>query len=198
MAIQRPAVPKAEKVQLGEGVVVFNFNPNNWDDNNTVPFGATRGGGSYTVEPTNHPIRFDGDRGENTKGMKRRMEWNITIETTALELDLENIAKIMPGKINEVDEASDVPNYKLYRPNVEFTEEDYIDNMAYITETKDGRLVAYVIENVLGDGTLTAAFAEQDELTSEVTFTAHFDPNKMNSVPTYVVYYEKEQSEIEE
>lgn len=198
MPITRPAVPKPENVQLGEGILVFNFNPDDWDDAESIPFGATRGGGSYNVEPTNQPIRFDGDRGEHTKGLKRRTEWVITITATSLELDLEQVARIMPGTIETVagDVGATVPDYKKYRPKVDFEDTDYLTNLAYITETAKGQVVAYVIENVLGDGTLTAAFADKDEVTGETTFTAHFDPTKMDEVPTYIVHYEAETPEV--
>jgi len=188
MAIKRPAIPKPENVQLGEGILVFNFNPDDWDDPESIPFGATRGGGQYNVEPTNQPIRFDGDRGEHTKGLKRRTEWNITITATALELDLEQLARIMPGTIEEVS-GMNTPDYRKYRPKVDFEESDYIKNLAYITQTAAGNVVAYVIENVLGDGALTAAFADKDEVVAETTFTAHFDPENYDVVPTYVVHY---------
>lgn len=189
MPIQRPAVPKPDNVQLGEGVLVFNFDPTNWDSVDTIAFGATRGGGSYNVEPTNKPIRFDGDKGEDTKGLKRRQEWKITIVATALELDHAKMTKYMPGTVTTVPATADVPSYTEYRPNADFKDEDYIPNMAYITETKTGDVVAYVIENVLGDGALSAALADKDEVVAETTFTAHFDPNNMHTIPTYIVQY---------
>lgn len=189
MGINRPAVPSPGKVQLGEGVLIFNFNPDDWDDENAIPFGATRGGGSYNTERTNLPMRFDGDKGENTKDLKRVSEWVITITANALELDLELLKKIMPGKTETVA-GTTTPGYEKYRPNVDYQEEDYIENMAYVTETYDGRVVAYVIENVLGDGPFSAAFEDKNEIVPETTFTAHFDPKKMSEVPTYIAYYE--------
>lgn len=191
MMIQMPATPKAENVQLGEGVLIYNFNPDNWEDDKSILFGATRGGGTYTVEPTNKPIRFDGDRGENTKGMKRKTEWVITIVSNALELHMDNLKRIMPGKI-EQKTGETTPNYKKYRPKIDYEDEDYQGNIAYVTKTHAGGLVAYVIENALGDGSLAAAFEDKEEVVSETTFTAHFDPNNMQTVPTYIVHYDNE------
>lgn len=195
MPIQRPAVPKPENVQLGEGVLIFNFNPDDWDDPEAIPFGATRGGGSYNVERTNLAMRFDGDRGENTKGLKRITEWVITITANALELDLDLMAKIMPGGIEEVSGGTSVPGYRKYRPKINYEESDYLKNLAYVTESYAGGLVAYVIENPLGDGALSAAFEDKNEVVAETTFTAHFDPEKMDEVPTYIVHYETETSD---
>ncbi|WP_163583283.1 hypothetical protein [Gracilibacillus saliphilus] len=191
MPIQRPAVPSPDKVQLGEGVLVFNFNPDDWDDSEAIPFGATRGGGNYNVEPTNLPMRFDGDRGEHTKGLKRKTEWVIQITANALELDLDLLSKVMPGTIEQVT-GETTPNYKKYRPNVDYKLSDYIDNLAYITKTHGGQTIAYVIENVLGDSAFQAAFEDKNEVVPETTFTAHFDPENMNEVPTYVLEYEAE------
>lgn len=197
MSISRPVVPSPDKVQLGEGFLVFNFNPNDWNDPKTIKFGATRGGGSYNVEPTKLPIRFDGDRGENTKGLNRISEWLITITANALELDLVLLSKVLPGKVEKVtvDVESKVPNYDKYRPNLQYLNEDYIDNLAYITRTHTGKKVAYVIENVLGDGALSAAFEDKNEIVPETTFTAHFDPEDMDTVPTFVTWYEADKPE---
>lgn len=191
MAIQRPAVPKPENVQLGEGVLVFNFNPDDWEDSEAIPFGATRGGGSYNVERTNYAMRFDGDKGENTKGLKRTTEWVITIVANALELDIDLMDKAMPGSIENVTGTS-TPDYKKYRPKLDFEDSDYLKNLAYITQTYAGNLVAYVIENPLGDGAISAAFEDKNDVVSETTFTAHFDPEKMDEVPTFIVHYEPE------
>lgn len=194
MTIKRPVAPKPEKVQLGEGVLVFNFNPDNWDDPESIPFGATRGGGTYSIERTNNAMRFDGDKGENTKGLKRVNEWVISIVANALELDLNLLPKVLPGKVENVESTpeSGVPGYKKYRPNPDYQEEDYLKNLAYITQTYAGNLVAYVIENPLGDGALSVAFEDKNELVPETTFTAHFDPENMKEVPTYVLHYDQE------
>ncbi|WP_209121509.1 hypothetical protein [Alkalihalobacillus sp. BA299] len=189
MPINRPAVPKPENVQLGEGVLIFNFNPDDWDDVNATAFGAVRGGGSYNIEPTNKPIRFAGDRGEDTKGLKRRTEFKITISASALELDHAKLQKFMPGTVTNTAATTNVPSYNKFRPNTDFADTDYIGNLAYITSNKNGDIVAYVIENVLGDGAFTAAMTDKDEIVSEVTFTAHFDPNDMDKVPAYIVQY---------
>lgn len=189
-----PSAPKPENVQLGEGVLIYNFNPDDWDDPESIPFGATRGGGTYTVEPTNKAIRFDGDKGENTKGAKRITEWVITIVANALELDMENLKRIKPGTI-ESKTSTTTPSYKKYRPKSTYEEEDYQKNIAYVTKTHAGTIVAYVIENALGDGSLSAAFEDKEEVVSESTFTAHFDPDNMSEVPTYVIHYDAETEE---
>ncbi|WP_027964734.1 hypothetical protein [Halalkalibacillus halophilus] len=67
-------------------------------------------------------------------------------------------------------------------------------NLAYITRTHSGALVAYVIENALVDGALSAAFGDKEEVVSETTLTAHFDPANMNEVPTYIIHYDGETS----
>ncbi|WP_416149505.1 hypothetical protein ACM26V_00450 [Salipaludibacillus sp. HK11] len=197
MPITRPAVPNPKNVQLGAGVLVFNFNPDDWDAPETIAFGAVRGGGSYNVEPTNKPIRFDGDRGEDSKGLKRKTEQKIQITVTALELDHAKLKKNMPGKVTNVTNGVDVPEYNKYRPKVDYDEEDYIENLAYITSNVNGDVVAYVIENVLGDGALSMAFTDKDEVVAETTFTAHFDYEQLDDdgeviVPTYIVQYESE------
>ncbi|MBU9724124.1 MULTISPECIES: hypothetical protein [Bacillaceae] len=186
----RKAVAKPQSTQLGEGVLIYNFNPDDWNDEESVAFGATRGGGSYNVEPTNKPIRFDGDNGEDTKGLKRREEWKITITANALEFDHEKMQRYMPGTTETKNQDIHNPAYTKYRPKVDFDDEDYFENLAYVTQTKSGDVVAYVIENVLPDGAFSAAFNDKDEVVAETTFTAHFDPEKMNEVPTYIVYYE--------
>lgn len=189
--INRPAVPKPENVQLGEGVLIFDFDPSYWSSPDSIPFGAVRGGGSYNVEPTNQGIRFDGDKGEDVKGLKRRTEWKITITANALELDHAKLLNYMPGTTEVVASTTEEPGYTKYRPNVDFADADYFSNLAYVTETKSGMVVAYVLENVLADGAFSAAMNDKDEIVSEVTFTAHFDPTNMDLVPTYVLQFDQ-------
>ncbi len=189
----KPTSPQPENVQLGEGVLVFNFDPTALDGTDEVPFGAVRGGGTYNIERTDKPIRYDGDHGEDTKGLKRATEWKITISANALELDHEKLAMFMPGTKEVVTETvvPEDPGHTKFRPNANLTDTDYINNLAYITRTQSGMLVAYVIENVLGDGNFSAAFADKDEIVPEVTFTAHFDPANPDVVPTYIAQFDQ-------
>lgn len=187
--IKRPTAPEPKKVQLGNGVVVINFNPDDWDDKDSILLGATRGGGSYNVEKTNRAIRFDGDRGENTKDLKVIDEWIFTLVTNILEVDLDNIKRAMPGTIEEVEESQKTPGYRKLRPNVQYKEDDYFKNVAYITQSYAGNVVGYVIENALGDGNLSATFEDKNEVVPEVTFTGHFDRKELDKVPTYIVEY---------
>lgn len=186
----RPKAPNPQKVQLGNGVLVFNFNPEDWDDEKMIVFGATRGGGNYNVEKTNRAVRFDGDKGESTKDLKVIDEWVINITANALELDIDALKRAMPGEVKEVEGTDGKPGYKILRPNAQYKEEDYFDNMAYITSTYGGNVVAYVIENVLGDGNLSAAFEDKNEIVPELTFTGYFDREEMDKVPTYIVEYQ--------
>lgn len=190
--ITRPVAPKPEKVQLGNGIVAMNFNPDNWDDEEMILLGATRGGGNYNIEKTNRAIRFDGDKGENTKGLKVIDEWVINIVVNTLEIDLDAIKRAVPGEIQDVaasEGQSGTPGYKKLRPRAHYKAEDYFKNIAYITQTFAGNVVAYVVENPLGDGNLTAAFEDKNEVVPELTFSGHFDPANMNEVPTYIVEY---------
>lgn len=190
--ITRPVAPKPERVQLGNGIVAINFNPDNWDDEEMILLGATRGGGNYNVEKTNRAIRFDGDKGENTKGLKVIDEWVINIVANTLEIDLDAMKRAIPGDIETVEASggqSTTPGYRKLRPRAHYKEEDYFKNIAYITQTFAGNVVAYVVENPLGDGNLTAAFEDKNEVVPELTFSGHFDPAHMDKVPTYIAEY---------
>lgn len=196
----RPVAPKPEKVQLGNGIVAINFNPDNWNDQEMILLGATRGGGNYNVEKTNRAIRFDGDKGENTKGLKVIDEWVINIVVNTLEVDLDALKRAIPGDIAEPETSTGnegTPAYRKLRPRAEYTEEDYFKNIAYITRTFAGNVVAYVVENPLGDGNLTAAFEDKNEVVPELTFSGHFDPKTMDEVPTFIVEYSTPTEPIE-
>lgn len=191
MAFYKQQAPKPENIVLGEGVLVANFDPTFFGSTNEILLGAIRGGGTYNVEPTNKSIRFDGDPGEDVKGLKHRTEFKITITANLLELNHDNLMKIMPGTTEVVDSTNEDPGYTKYRPNSDFTDADYMDNLAYITRTKSGVIVAYIIENALGDGSFTAAMQDKEEIVSEATFTAHYNSNNLEQVPTYVAYFDQ-------
>ncbi|MED4016998.1 hypothetical protein [Sutcliffiella cohnii] len=185
----KKVAPKPENIHLGEGILIKNFDPRDLEKPESTRLGVTRGGGTWNLEFTNRSSRFDGDRGEDTKGLKSRIESKITITANMLELDYESMQIYTPSKLTEsTSNMPPTPAFKMVRPKVDFEEEDYFDNLAYVTRTKSGKLVAYVIENVLADGSLSAAMNDKDDIVPEITFTAHWED--LDVVPAYVVYYE--------
>jgi hypothetical protein len=70
---------------------------------------------------------------------------------------------------------------------------DYISNVAIIAEMSDttAEPCAIVLDNVLSDGNFDLTFGDKEEGVIPVTFTAHFDPDDLDTEP-YHIYYPTE------
>lgn len=61
--------------------------------------------------------------------------------------------------------------------------DSYLENIAFVGETADGRDVIIIVENALNDSSIEAAFEGGDEMAPEATFTGHRDPCNINKAP---------------
>lgn len=76
--------------------------------------------------------------------------------------------------------------YKRYRPNLEITEDDYLDNITIIGQKQDGKKIKQVLKHVLNDGNINLAFGDHDEIVSETTFTGHYTQSAPTTCPVNV------------
>jgi hypothetical protein len=141
-------------------------------------FGATKGGAKWDVKRSYSDSRPDGALGP-VKGYRRRKEVVATLVTNLWELTAANIAKFIAGASEIAGEVT----------GGEVSDGDYIDKLALIGQTMDGRDVIIILENALADGNLAIDFKDQDEHPIPVTFTAHFLPTALTVEP-WSVYVE--------
>ena len=73
----------------------------------------------------------------------------------------------------------------IERANIE--NNDYLDNIAWIGNTHNGKAVKIIVKNALSDENLSNEIAKQSEVVSEVTYTGHYLRGAMTTIP-YEIY----------
>lgn len=69
---------------------------------------------------------------------------------------------------------TDETDYKEYTPDLEITEDDYLENITLVGQRLDGKKVKIVAKNVLNDGNISLALESKDEAVNETQFTGHY------------------------
>lgn len=134
--------------------------------------GATREGSTFVVEQDIREIEVDGLRGP-TKGFRRVIEEHVRLTVNLLEMTASNTELALIGSTTTSDTTHDIITRSLDMASI-----SYITNIAIVADYTDasGQPVIIVIKNVLMDGEFSVEFTDREESTTELQFTAHFDP----------------------
>jgi len=187
------AITKAtiQNLLLDAGVVYLNYGA----EGERI-LGATEGGNTFTVEREVREIPVDGARGK-VKGLRRIVEENAHLVVNLKELSADNIRLALAGA-----DVSDYPvdedkTHDEIRSTGEITEGDYNGNVALVaTLSGSSKPVVCVIENALSDGNFEIGGTDKEEAVVPVTFSAHFDPEDMATVPWAIRYPVMELSDV--
>jgi hypothetical protein len=149
--------------------------------------GATRGGNTFTVEQEIKIIEVDGSKGP-LKGARRIIESTAKIKANLLELTTANIMLAIAGATatNWTDETSTpaTNTHDEIRRVRNLSDIDYIKNIAIVGRVSGtNENIICMVYNALADEGLELAFEDKEEGVLEVTFTAHFDPNDLDTEP---------------
>jgi len=157
----------AKRMILDAGAVFINYG-----ETDERLLGATREGSTFVVEQDVREIEVDGLRGP-TKGFRRVIEEHVRLTVNLLEMTPENVELALIGSSTTTDGTHDV-----IKRNLQMSEISYITNIAIVADYSDGsgQPVIIVINNALMDGEFTLDFTDREESTTELQFTAHFDP----------------------
>ena len=150
----------------------------NYDEADERLLGATRGGNTFTIEQEVREIEVDGARGP-VKGLRRVTSVRAQIVANLLEMTTENLKAALAGATVEENGTHDIITRKLT-----IEDSDYLKNVALVGEISGSQEpVICIVKNALADGNFSISTADKDEAGLEVTFTGHFDPDKMDEEP---------------
>ena len=150
----------------------------NYDETDERLLGATRGGNTFTIEQEVREIEVDGARGP-VKGLRRVTSVRAQIVANLLEMTTENLKAALAGATVEENGTHDIITRKLT-----IEDSDYLKNVALVGEISGSQEpVICIVKNALSDGNFSVNTADKDEAGLEVTFTGHFDPDKMDEEP---------------
>lgn len=154
-------VEQIEKIVIDAGVVYVNYGLA--DERLLAP---CRGDNTFSVEAEIREVEVNGVKGK-TKGLRRKIAENATLETNLAELTLENLKIALPG--------SHLVENKLTNGwTIKST--DYIDNVTLIGKDMGDNYKKVTIYNALMDEALSFAMNEDDESVVTLVLSAHYDP----------------------
>jgi hypothetical protein len=154
--------------------------------------GATRGGNTFTVEQDIKVIEVDGSKGK-LKGARRVIESNASIVANLLELTTANIMTAIAGAtaVNYTDPTSTpaTNTHDDIRRTRNISDIDYITNVAIVGKVSGtNENIICMVYNALADEGLELAFEDREEGVLEVTFSAHFNPDDLDTEPWSIKY----------
>lgn len=170
--------PQKYVVDAGE----IRLNYTDGTDQGTL-LGATLDGNEFVIEVDVRDPRPDGARGK-IKGLRTYNEINASITANMFEISKESLEKNIPGVT-----VSDEGDYNKLTPGLDIADSEYIDNVAIVgTLSGSDEPFVGIIKNALADDGLEMSLADRDDVVQSITFSAHFDPSDLDTVPYEIRY----------
>jgi hypothetical protein len=152
--------------------------------------GATQGGNTFVVEREIKEIEVDGAKGK-VKGLRRLITENAMLTTNLREMSTENIKLALAGSTSSDVLAADgvTKTHDSITSSGDISDADYITNIALVAKVSgSSESVIVIVENALSDGEFNLSFEDKEESTTEVQFSAHYDPADLANVPYEIRY----------
>ena len=148
--------------------------------------GATQGGSKVSIKPEFKQIEVDGAM-VAVKGLKVKTGETATMEINFVELTEELMKTAVMGKVGESADAG----FELIESRAMIEDGDYLENIAFVGETLDGRNIIVIMDNVLCTSGFEADGKNKEEGVFAFTFECHADlTSDLNALP-YHIYYPK-------
>ena len=148
--------------------------------------GVTRGGGSFVVNQETRQAEVDGVR-YRFVGDTFVDSVDAQLTTTLLEVTPGNIKRIL-GAI-DLDTTTATKTVATMRTRIADT--DYIENLCWVGDLADGRLVLIGFKNALNTAGMNLTFTDKGEATMPVEFHAfQADVEDYDVAPFEVVFFE--------
>ena len=153
-------------IMLGAGVFYKNLKYVNGDWTGQV-VGATTGGGTVTIEPEYLDIEVDGAT-VAVKGLtKQKVGESATMAMNLTELTEGIVASVLNL---EEDETKSSEGYTCYKTKLNIDASDYLENIAFVGTTTDGRHVIIIMPNAV----CVSAFSLSGNNKTQATYSIEY------------------------
>lgn len=187
-----------DNLQLNAGIFLKNFTYSSITDatalktaittaitSGTGILGATRGGGTFTVTREMRTPEIDGMR-YPFKGGYFVDSVDAYLSTTVVEVTPDNFAALLGGT------ASTSGKKTIIKMQTAIENSDYLENVCWVGDLSDGRLVLICLKNAINTADFTLTFSDKSEGTLAVEFHACQDQvNDYDEAPFEVVFFDK-------
>jgi len=154
----------------------------NYGETDERLIGATRGGNSFAVETEYREMVVDGAKGP-VKGSRRITRVVAKLTANIIEFTPEVWVLMFPGSTQE-DYPEVTPTHTQIKRALAISDDDYPVNIALVGQVSGSEdAIVCIINNPLVDSNIEVGMADNDEGVVAVTFTAHFDPDTLDTEP---------------
>lgn len=172
---------------LGAGTIYKNLawsaDTNAWSG--TV-FGATSGGNKFKFEPNIITIDVDGAT-VDTKGLTQKQGDTCQLDINLVEITPDSLKLTMIGE----EVTSEATGFTKIRSKSVLSDEDYIDNIAFVGFTSTDDPIVIIMENALCTSGLELSGKNKENTVIPVTFKPYADFGKdasQDTLPVYIYY----------
>ena len=178
-----------KNIMFGAGTIhknlKFDAEKKTWNFEESI-LGATQGGSKISIKPEFKDIEVDGAI-VAVKGLKVKTGETATMEFNFLEVTQDVLKMALVG----ADGASTDENYDLIESTAFITEGNYLDNVAFVGQTLDGRNIIVIMDNALCTSGFESSGKNKEAGVFTCTFECHADlSSDMDTLP-YHIYYPK-------
>ena len=176
-----------KNILFGAGTIHKNlvYTTNAWNFASSI-IGATSGGSKLSIVPEVTKVEVDGAN-VAMKGMSVKTGETATMEVNFIELTKDLIKAATLGSIGtSEDEAFD-----LIESKPDIVAGDYLDNIAFVGKTMDGRKVIAILENALCTSGFETEGKSKEAGVGTYTFECHADPSVSVEKLPWKIYYPK-------
>ena len=187
-----------DNLQLNAGIFLKNFSYSSITDASALKtaiaseitsgdnlLGATRGGGTFTVTREMRSPEIDGMR-YPFKGGYFVDSVDAYLSTTVVEVTAANFADMLGGTATTSGKKTTI------KMETAIGDSDYLENVCWIGDLADGRLVLICLNNAINTADFTLTFSDKSEGTLAVEFHAcQEEVNDYDEAPFEVVFFDK-------
>ena len=178
-----------KNIMFGAGTIhknlKFDAEKKTWNFEESI-MGATQGGSKITIKPEFTDIEVDGAL-VAVKGLKVKVGETASMEFNFLEINKDVVKMALVGANGTSADA----NYDLIESTASISEGDYLDNVAFVGQTLDGRNIIVIMDNALCTSGFESEGKNKEAGVFTCTFECHADlTSDMDTLP-YHIYFPK-------
>lgn len=178
-----------KNIMFGAGTIHKNLKYDSsgkvWNFEESI-MGATQGGSKISIKPEFQDIDVDGAI-VKVKGLKVKTGEMATMEFNFLEVTKDVLKMAVVGK----DGMSADEKLDLIESTAFITEGDYLENVAFVGQTLDGRNIIVIMDNALCTSGFESEGKNKEAGVFTCTFECHADlTSEMDTLP-YHIYFPK-------
>lgn len=163
MSLVRLTQGQTEKIQIDEGIVVFDLG----EANETV-LGPTRGGAEFTATPSIRDIEYDGRVGK-TMGLQVKDGEDVSLKINTLNCSQETLKKAIPNASLDNNQVLSQGDFGVIKSN------NYIGSVSIITKTLDDKFKILTMKNAMHEGAFGFKAVQKAENEMNLEFIGHYD-----------------------